>query len=118
MLTDFGKFCRKIRIDHGELLKDMADKLAISAAYLSAVEAGRRNIPSEWPEKIKNLYSLDTEQYTSLTKAVEHSTTQLKMNLSEFSHNDRDLFMSFAKAFKSLDEEAKRQIKSALQGRN
>jgi transcriptional regulator with XRE-family HTH domain len=117
MLTEFGKFCRKIRIDNGELLKDMADKLSISAAYLSAVEAGRRNIPSDWPGKITQMYALGPEQYLSLKKAVERSTTQFKMNLSEFSHNDRDLIMSFAREFKNLDEEAKNQIKLALRER-
>jgi transcriptional regulator with XRE-family HTH domain len=114
MLTEFGKFCRKIRIDHGELLKDMANKLSISAAYLSAVEAGHRNIPSDWPEKITQLYTLDIEQCVSLKKAVEHSTTQFKINLSEFSHHDRDLIMLFVREFKNLDEDAKNRIKSAL----
>ena len=27
MLTSFGRFLRKLRIDQGEILKDMADKL-------------------------------------------------------------------------------------------
>jgi transcriptional regulator with XRE-family HTH domain len=117
MLTEFGKFCRKIRIDHGELLKDMAKKLSISAAYLSAVEAGHRNIPPDWPEKITKFYSLDPEQYLSLKKAVEYSTTQFKMNIGEFSHKDRDLIISFIREFKNLDEEAKNQIKTALQRR-
>ena len=37
MLTKFGKELRKIRIEHDEILKDMADKLNVTAAYLSAV---------------------------------------------------------------------------------
>jgi transcriptional regulator with XRE-family HTH domain len=118
MLTEFGKFCRKIRIDHGELLKDMANKLSISPAYLSAVEAGHRNIPADWPEKITKMYSLDAEQLITLKRAVEYSTTQFKVNLSEFSHNDRDLILSFVREFINLDEEAKNQIKSVLKHRN
>lgn len=38
MLTKFGKELRKIRIENDEILKDMADKLNVTAAYLSAVE--------------------------------------------------------------------------------
>ena len=30
------------RIQHGELLKDMADKLDVAPAYLSAIENGKR----------------------------------------------------------------------------
>lgn len=46
-LTEFGKFSRKLRIDNGELLKDMAIKLNVTVSYLSAVEIGKRNIPEK-----------------------------------------------------------------------
>ena len=39
MVNNFGKFCRKLRIDKGELLYDMATKLEVSSAFLSKVEA-------------------------------------------------------------------------------
>ncbi|KHF28295.1 Helix-turn-helix domain protein [Anoxybacillus sp. BCO1] len=51
MLTEFGRFCRKLRIDNGELLKHMADKLGVTSSYLSAVENGKRNVPQDWVEK-------------------------------------------------------------------
>ena len=44
MLTEFGKALRRIRLDNDELLKDMADKLKVSSAYLSAVENGKKNL--------------------------------------------------------------------------
>ena len=47
MLTEFGKCLRKIRIDKAELLKDMAEKLQVTSAYLSAVEHGKREIPDD-----------------------------------------------------------------------
>jgi len=43
-LTPFGKQARKYRIDAGTTLGDMADELDLSAAYLSAVETGRKAI--------------------------------------------------------------------------
>jgi transcriptional regulator with XRE-family HTH domain len=46
MLTEFGQYLRKIRIDCGDLLKDMADKLGVTSSYLSAVETGKRNVPA------------------------------------------------------------------------
>ena len=46
MLTALGRFLRKIRIDRNELLKDMADKLEVSASFLSAVENGKKSMPS------------------------------------------------------------------------
>ena len=45
MVTSFGKALRKLRIDRGMVLKNMADMLGVSSAYLSAIELGKRAIP-------------------------------------------------------------------------
>ena len=47
MLTSIGRFLRKLRIDHGEILKDMADALGVSYAFLSAVENGKKKCPKD-----------------------------------------------------------------------
>lgn len=62
MLTDFGRILRKIRIDCDEILKDMTEKLNVSAAYLSAVEMGKRNIPEHWVNKIAEFYNLSKDE--------------------------------------------------------
>ena len=46
-LKSLGKFFRKIRIDYGEILKNMADKLEV-VFFLSAVENGKKKMPSNW----------------------------------------------------------------------
>jgi len=38
MLTSLGQFLRKLRLERGEILKTMADKLGVTSAFLSAVE--------------------------------------------------------------------------------
>lgn len=65
-LTEFGKFLRKLRIDNGELLKDMAIKLNVTPSFLSMVETGRRNIPKKWGEEIEKIYSLNLIQKEEL----------------------------------------------------
>lgn len=47
---------RKIRFEHGELLKDMARKLEIGSAELSAIEHGKKPLPEGFNQKIKSLY--------------------------------------------------------------
>ena len=66
-LTEFGKFLRKLRVDNGELLKDMAIKLNVTPSFLSMVETGRRNIPKKWEEDIEKIYSLSLKQKEELT---------------------------------------------------
>ena len=71
MLTSIGKFLRKLRIDRGEILKDMAEKLDVTVSFLSAVENGRKKMPSSWNARICSLYDLSFQQQKDFTKAIE-----------------------------------------------
>lgn len=50
------KTLRNIRLAKGELLKNMADKLGLGSAELSAIEYGRKPMPDDFPEKLKTHY--------------------------------------------------------------
>lgn len=45
-MTPFGERVRQLRTDKGVSLKQMADELEISSAYLSALEHGHKGLPS------------------------------------------------------------------------
>ncbi|MEC0665386.1 helix-turn-helix transcriptional regulator [Priestia flexa] len=114
MLTLFGKFCRKLRIDNGDLLKDMAGKLEVTSSYLSAVENGKRNVPHNWIDKISDLYSLSPEDYNELKQAVEASKKVVKLDFTDFSSEDKNTILALAREFKGLDEDDKIKIKNIL----
>lgn len=44
-MTPFGDRMRKLRSERGVTLKDMAEALGVSSAYLSALEHGKRGRP-------------------------------------------------------------------------
>lgn len=117
MLTPFGKACRKLRIDRGELLKDMADKLEVTSSYLSAVEIGKRNIPKEWPEMIAKLYGLKEADQHKLLRAARLSQKTVSLQLDNLSGDDRELAFAFARDFGELDEVDKDKIKKILNKR-
>lgn len=58
ILTHIGKQTRKIRIDNEELLIDMANKLGISASYLSSIETGKRKTPDNFISNIEQIYNV------------------------------------------------------------
>lgn len=118
MLTQFGKFIRKLRIDHGELLKEMADKLKVTSSYLSAVETGKRNVPQDWLEKIVSLYQLDSEQTSELRASIEGSQLSVKIDLLKSTNRDKNLVMAFAREFKELGENEKNEIWNILHKSN
>ena len=52
MLTNFGKFCRKIRMDNKETQVEMAERLGVSDSYLSCIEIGKRTPPATFVAQI------------------------------------------------------------------
>lgn len=72
-LTEFGKFLRKLRIDNGELLKDMAIKLSVTPSFLSMVETGKRSAPKKWEEEIEKVYNLSLKQKEELISILNRN---------------------------------------------
>ncbi len=83
MLTSVGRFLRKTRIDEGEILRDMAKKLGVSSAFLSAVENGKKKLPEAWLPKLEELYSLTPEQITQLKDAIVESSDTIELNIGK-----------------------------------
>lgn len=111
MLTQLGKLLRKTRIDKDELLFDMARKLQVSSAFLSAVENGKRNAPNEWITELNKLYGLNVNE---LQKAIGDSQLVVKINTTKKSDEDRQLITSFARKFDELDDAVKKQIRKLI----
>jgi transcriptional regulator with XRE-family HTH domain len=114
MLTEFGQYLRKLRIDCGELLKNMADKLDVTSSYLSAVETGKRNIPDSWVDKIGRLYELDMVDRDVLQAAAANSARTITMDLSNLPSKRRETALLFARQFDEVDDSVLRDIRNLL----
>ena len=113
-LTEFGKFSRKLRIDNGELLKDMAIKLNVTVSYLSAVEIGKRNIPEKWEEEIVRAYHLNLQEREELKEAIIYSKKVFKINVENFEKEEKDLILMLARKVDNMDEKEKNNLKQIL----
>ena len=117
MLTEFGKALRKIRTDRQQLLRDMADKLGVSSAYLSAVETGKRRIPQDWVSKIASIYSLSCEEQADLQSAADNSVFDVTISLVNASEQKRNAVLSFARALDGLNDEDLKRIMASMKGK-
>ena len=117
MLTEFGKALRKIRIDRQQLLRDMADRLGVSSAYLSAVETGKRRIPQDWVSKIASIYSLSCEEQADLQSAADNSVFDVTISLVNASEQKRNAVLSFARALDGLNDEDLKRIMASMKGK-
>lgn len=114
MLNNFGKFCRKIRIDNNKLLYDMANQLGVSSAFLSKVENGKGKPPKEWREILIHEYHLDDDEIAELDEAMFEARNQKSIDLAMFNDNDRAMMISFARGMESWDDDKKKELSNWL----
>ena len=115
MLSPFGKFCRKLRLERGELLLDMAKKLRVQSSYLSSVEVGRKSVPESWKDEIAKLYNLNIDERKDLEEAIDESIRQIKINMENRSDKDRQFLLAFARKLDDLELSEKESILKILQ---
>ena len=113
--TKFGEYMRILRIKHHEVMGDIAKLLGVTLPFLSADENGRKNVPSEWVEKIVEHYSLKEEDVSELLEAIEQSKTQMKLDLKSASIFQRTAALQFARSFEDMDEETAKKIMQLLE---
>ena len=116
--TRFGEFMRVLRVKHHEVMGDVAKLLGVSTPFLSAVENGKKNVPTEWVGIIIEHYNLSEEEQEELRSAIEHSKTQIKLNLSQSSEYQRDAALQFARSFGDIDEDTANKIMELLKRSN
>ena len=112
--TKFGEFVRILRIKHHEVMGDMAKVVGASLPFLSAVENGKKNVPTGWIEKITDHYGLSSTEQHELQEAVEESKTQYKVNTFYAGNKQRRAAMQFARSFDSMDDETATKILELL----
>ncbi len=104
MATKFGKFCRKLRIEKGELLYDMAQKLGVSSAFLSKVENGKKKPPIHWKQEIISIYKISGSLLDELEVSFFDALNSDSIDISFYEETDKELMLSFARKFDALDK--------------
>lgn len=112
--TKFGEFMRIQRVKNHEVMGDTAKLLGVKLPFISTVESGKRNVPEEWIPTLVEHYNLNTEEEVELRDAVEHSKTQMKINLVSANNTQRRLAVQFQRSFEKLDENTASAILNLL----
>lgn len=114
MLTSLGKFLKKLRVDRNEVLKDMAGNLGVTASFLSAVENGKKRMPSDWNGRLCAIYGLDADLRKLLTSAIAETESGIDLDFAEIDQMNRELAVFFARRFASLDGDQVKAIQKIL----
>lgn len=116
MVTKLGAFCRELRSNNGELLYDMATLLGVSPSFLSMVEKGKKKPPVSWKEILISKYKLSGEMLEEFENAFFQATNSDSIDVSMMSSSDKELMLSFARKFNSLNKDAIRKLLDADKG--
>jgi transcriptional regulator with XRE-family HTH domain len=82
-MTPFGAKVRALRVERGETLKAMASALDVSAAYLSALEHGKRGVPTWYMvQRIIAHFNVIWDDAEELQRLAEMSDPRITIDTS------------------------------------
>lgn len=110
-------FLKRLRLEHGELLFDMAKRLQVSSAFLSAVENGRKSAPAVWQEILCREYNLSEQQKRELAEAIDDSVKHIRMDVSSVDSRKRSCALAFARNFEEFTDDDIRKIMKIMNRR-
>ena len=104
-MTPFGEKLRRLRIARGVTQKEMAASIGVSSAYLSALEHGRRGVPS-WTmiQKIIGYFNVIWDDADELEALALGSDPRVIVDTSGLSPKATELSNLLASTIGSLEE--------------
>lgn len=112
--TQLGKELKKLRIELGINLADMARKIEVSSAFLSAIETGKKKAPNDFLAKLANKYAYIKDNFDTFEILLNQSRQSVVLPLSNPSFEDTSLATAFARRFNSLTASEKSTIHKLL----
>lgn len=106
-MTPFGAKIRELRASRGITLKEMADGLGISPAYLSALEHGHRGRPT-WSmvQRIIGYFNVIWDEAEDLARLARLSHPRVTIDTSGLDPRATELANLLAERIGSLDGDA------------
>ncbi|MDX8462851.1 helix-turn-helix domain-containing protein [Mesorhizobium humile] len=114
-MTPFGEKLRALRAERGVSQKAMAEAIGVSAAYLSALEHGRRGAPT-WTliQKIIGYFNIIWDDAEDLVRLAESSHPRVRIDTSGLSPAATELANLLAESIERLDETELRKITASV----
>ena len=112
MITPFGIAIRKLRLDKGLRLLDLAEMLGLSSSFISAVETGKKPIPAGYVDSIVRALRLPAGEVDELQMAADRSRAFI--NVDGLKGSQRELVAAFARKLDDLPQEFLEEIKKRV----
>lgn len=103
-MTPFGDRMRKLRAERGVTLKEMADAIGVSSAYLSALEHGKRGRPG-WHliQRILTFFNIIWDDAEEVVRLARISHPRISIDTSGLNPRATELANRLADEIGRLD---------------
>lgn len=112
MLTPFGIAARKLRLDKGMRLLDLAHRMRCSAAFISAIETGRKQIPDGYVARVGRAMELSATDLRNLERAADQTRTDIRLN--KMPAAQRELVAAFARKLDDIPADLMKALKKVV----
>ena len=112
MLTPFGIAIRKLRLDKGMRLLDLARRTKRSPAFISAVETGKKPIPDGYVAMVSRGMGLAAAEIKELRRAADR--TKKSVTVEKLPEDQRELVAAFARKLDELPTDMMARLKQIV----
>lgn len=114
-MTPFGERLRALRAERGMTQKQMAEAIGVSAAYLSALEHGKRGTP-RWilVQDIIACLNIIWDEADELQRLAMHSAPKVTIDTSDLSPKATELANLLASGIDVLPDESLEDLRLRL----
>jgi len=114
-MTPFGRRLRELRRARGRRLKDMAQALGVSEAYLSALEHGHRGRASGgFVQQVSAYFNLAWDDVDELRRLAELSHPRVMVDTSGLDPLATEVANRLAESIATLDRETLQELLAVL----
>ena len=117
-MTPFGDRMRKLRAERGITLKEMAEAIGVSSAYLSALEHGKRGRPG-WHliQRILTFFNIIWDDAEEVARLARISHPRITLDTSGLSPKATELANRLADDIGKLDAATLQELVATLDKR-
>lgn len=102
MITKLGKELRKLRLDLGITLHEMATQIGVSASLLSSTETGKKPASDALIDKLITTFKQISDQETFFRELAAETKSEVRIKFAEDNEQANNVAIAFARNFDNL----------------
>lgn len=118
MKNTLSFFLKNLRNLHGkERLSVMANKLGVSASYLSSVENGKKPMSDKLYQSLVAVYKLNETEMQELNMLRHLESKNLNVNTNDMDEQKKEVVVKFLSNIDSMDDDDLKEIEYLINKR-